>query len=171
MLGKKDVNVKISTIIGRGCECDGNFSSTGSVRMDGVVNGSLTVGGTVIVGASGVVNGDITAKAAIIGGQVLGNVDAPEKIEMIASAQVFGDVSTSVLVIDEKAVFQGRCNMNKEKPAASKGKGGVKAGRDGRKTAKAAIVEALKADADEEEMNKQEAEVQFETVTDENHAE
>ncbi len=154
MLGKKDENVKISTIIGRGSECDGDFSSTGSVRMDGVVNGCLNVGGTVIVGATGVVNGDIRAKAAIIGGQVLGNIDAPEKIELIASAQVFGDVSTGILVIDEKAVFQGRCNMNKEKPAA-KAKGSLKGSRDGRKTAKAAIVEALKADADEEEMNKQ----------------
>lgn len=153
MLGKKDVNVKISTIIGRGSECYGDFTSTGSIRMDGIVNGNLSVGGTVIIGATGVVNGNISAKAAIIGGQVLGNVVAPEKVEMIATAQVFGDVTTAVLVIDEKAIFQGRCNMNKEVPSAGKAKSGLKAVRAGRKTAKAAIVEALKADADEEEYN------------------
>ena len=150
MLGKKDVDVKISTIIGRGCECFGDFASNGSMRMDGVVNGDLNVNGTIIIGATGLVNGNIFAKAAIIGGQVLGNVEAPEKVELIATAQVFGDVTTGVLVIDEKAIFQGRCNMNKEVPVG-KQKGSGKAVRTGRKTAKAAIVEALKDD--EEELN------------------
>lgn len=163
MLGKKDVDVKISTIIGRGCECFGDFTSNGSMRMDGVVNGDLNVNGTIIIGATGVVNGNILAKAAIIGGQVLGNVEAPEKIELIATAQVFGDVTTSVLVIDEKAIFQGSCNMNKEVPTG-KHKSNGKAVRSGRKTAKAAIVEALKADEEELNAMQHEAELDVEIV-------
>lgn len=154
MLGKKDLNVKINTIIGKGAECQGDFSANDSVRMDGTINGNVTVAGAVIIGATGLVNGNITAKSVVVGGQVLGGIEAPERVELIGTAQVFGDITTGVLVVDEKAVFQGKCNMNKEMPTG-KVQPGLKAVRSGKKTAKAAIVEALRADEEELELDKE----------------
>ena len=48
---------QISTIIGMNAECDGDFKAEGSIRIDGTVNGGVTVTDTVIVGASGCING------------------------------------------------------------------------------------------------------------------
>ncbi len=60
--------LQITTIIGMGAECNGDFSASGVIRIDGTVNGNVVVTDTVIVGASGCINGNIDAKRVIIGG-------------------------------------------------------------------------------------------------------
>ena len=75
---KKNQQITITTIIGAGAECDGDFTAQGSARIDGRVNGNVKVTGTVIVGTAGAINGNIEAQAAMIGGEVIGNVSADE---------------------------------------------------------------------------------------------
>lgn len=140
---KKSEQIMITTIIGKGAECGGDFSAQGSARIDGRIDGNVKVTGKLIVGTTGVINGSVEAKAAMIGGEVIGNVTAPERTELTATARVIGDISTEVIVIDEKAVFQGGCNMNQETPA-KKPRTSMKAARAGKKSAKAAIAEALR---------------------------
>ena len=150
MIGKKN-EIRITTIIGRDAECNGDFSSGGSVRVDGTINGDITASETVILGATGVVNGDIVAKVAIIGGEIIGSINAPEKTELTSTARVIGDINTKTIVIDENAIFQGSCNMNQD-VSAKRPKPSSKAVKTGKKTAKAAIEEALR-DADDTGMD------------------
>lgn len=133
---------QISTIIGMEAVCNGDFASGGSVRIDGTVNGNVTVTDCVIVGASGCIHGDINARKVVIGGEIYGNLNVPEKVELTSTARVIGDLTTSALVIDEKAVFQGRCDMNQD--VSKKVKLNNKAVKAMKKSAKSAIVEALK---------------------------
>ena len=63
---------QISTIIGMNAECDGDFKAEGSIRIDGTVNGGVTVTDTGLVGAAGCINGDINSKKVIIGGEGYG---------------------------------------------------------------------------------------------------
>ena len=133
---------QISTIIGMGAVCNGDFTSDGSVRIDGPVIGNVTVTDSVIVGASGCIHGDINSRMVVIGGEVYGNLNVPEKVELTSTARVIGDLTTSALVIDEKAVFQGRCDMNQD--VSKKVKLNNKAVKAMKKSAKSAIVEALK---------------------------
>lgn len=152
MMGKKDAaKSTINTILGKGSDFQGDFTAEGSARIDGNVNGSVKVTGSLIVGSTGIIHGDVEAGSAIIGGEVLGNIAAADKAELTATAKVIGDVATKVIVIDEHAVFQGRCDMNQEgierkKPAMVR----AKAARAGRKSAKAALEEALKEVEEEE---------------------
>ncbi len=139
----KKQETQITTIIGAGAVCEGDFSAKGSVRIDGVVNGSVKVTGNITIGATGRINGDVEALSAIVGGEVTGNVSAPERVELIETARLIGDITTAVIVIDEKAIFQGKCDMNQE-VSGKKAKPAAKAVRAGRKSAKAAIAEALK---------------------------
>lgn len=139
----KEKEVVITTIIGKGAECEGDFSAEGSVRIDGCINGNVTVTGTLIVGATGSINGDVSAATAIIGGEVTGNVNAPGKAELTTTARVIGDITTGTIIIDEKAIFQGKCDMNQD-VSSKRPRPNGKALRNGRKLAKAAIAEALK---------------------------
>jgi cytoskeletal protein CcmA (bactofilin family) len=98
----------------------------------------------------------VEAASVTIGGEVLGNVNAPQKAELTSTARVIGDISTSVIVIDEKAIFQGKCDMNQED--AKPRKRPTKEKRAGRKSARDALREALleaeneaKAEAEETE--------------------
>ena len=140
---KKNKEMIITTLIGRGAECNGDFSSKGSARVDGCINGNVTVTGTLIVGVTGSINGDISAQATIIGGEVIGNVTSTERTELTQTARLIGDINTAVIVIDEKAIFQGGCNMNQE-TGGKRPKPAARAVRAGKRTAKEAIAEALK---------------------------
>lgn len=139
----KKKEVVITTIIGKGAECEGDFSAAGSVRIDGTVNGNVTVGETLIVGATGSIDGDVNASAVIIGGEVIGNIAAPERTELTTTAKVIGDITTGSIIIDEKAIFQGRCDMNQD-AASKRPRFSGKTIRAGKKSAKDAIAEALR---------------------------
>lgn len=133
---------QISTIIGMNAECNGDFKAEGTIRVDGTVNGNVTVTDAVIVGASGCINGDINAKKVIIGGEVYGNLNVPEKVELTSTARVIGDITTNGLVIDEQAVFQGRCDMNQD--AGKRPKPSRRELKEMQKEAKSAVSDALK---------------------------
>ena len=140
----------MNTLIGAGAELSGDFTLDGSARIDGKIGGNVTVTGNLILGAGSVVMGDVQAASVLIGGEVTGDINAPEKAELTASAKVLGDIVTTVIVIDEHAVFQGKIDMNQTVPDK---KGKIKAAKTvkaGRKSAKAAIAEALKEVAEEE---------------------
>ena len=133
---------QISTIIGMNAECDGDFKAEGTIRVDGTVNGNVTVTDAVIVGASGCINGDINAKKVIIGGEVYGNLNVPEKVELTSTARVIGDITTNGLVIDEQAIFQGRCDMNQD--ASKRPKPNRRELKEMQKEAKSAVADTLK---------------------------
>lgn len=160
MFGKKDTEIKITTLIGDGAKLGGSFTVPGSARIDGCVDGDVTVGGTLIVGATGVISGNVTAEAVVIGGEVSGNISAPQKAELTGTAKVLGDISTSVIVIDENAVFQGKCNMNQTEPDKKTQTMTAKAVNASRKSAKAALEEALREVHEAEQREAQETEDQ-----------
>lgn len=139
----KKQELQITTIIGRGAVCNGNFSAEGSIRIDGTVQGDVTISGTLIVGVAGYINGDVNANVVIVGGEINGNVNAPEKTELTSTARMIGDIVTNTIVIDEKAVFQGNCNMNQD-VSGKRPRPSSRALKASKKTAKAAIEEALR---------------------------
>ena len=148
MLGKKSTDTKINTLIGAGAELSGDFTLDGSARIDGKIGGNVTVTGSLILGA-----GEVQAASVLIGGEVTGNITAPEKAELTASAKVLGDIATKVIVIDEHAIFQGKIDMNQAVPD-KKGKAkAAKATRVGRKSAKAAIAEVEEEEKRENQEN------------------
>lgn len=140
----KKADAKINTIIGKGTVITGDFAARCSVRLDGTIEGEVNVDGTLIVGAAGKINGSIEAASAIIGGEVYGDVNATEKIEITSTAKVIGNLRTNIIVIDEKAIFQGGCDMNQDVAEGAKPRKRItRETRSGKKSAKDALKEAL----------------------------
>lgn len=102
---------KVSTIICKGAVVGGSFSAPDSARIDGEVQGDVTVKGLLILGDKSKVSGNVEAEAVMVGGEVTGNITAKGKVQLMESAKVNGDIKTEVLVVDEKAVFNGKCEM------------------------------------------------------------
>ncbi len=100
----------INTLIGEGCEFEGNLNLSTSTRIDGRVKGNIKSEGMLIIGKSGSVEGDIHCSEILIHGVVNGNIEA-RKIELRKGATLNGDVRTEVFVIEEGAVYNGRCSM------------------------------------------------------------
>lgn len=109
-MGKETVTKDLN-LIGHGTIIEGRVRSQGGVRVDGRVLGDITAYEGVSVGVSGEVQGNINAKTITIGGKVRGSLSAQEKLVFLGQAVVQGDIRTAKLVIDEGAVFDGKCSM------------------------------------------------------------
>lgn len=99
------------TVVGLNTVLTGNIEAQDSVCVEGTVMGNLKCRSMVIIGVKGRIEGDVEAAAAIIGGTVKGNVKVEELLEMLKSAAVLGDISTSRLQVAPGAVLKGRCSM------------------------------------------------------------
>ena len=109
---------KIETIIGSSAEFKGDLICKGSLRIDGKVEGRVISEDGIIVGENGRVKGNITAKYILIGGKVEGDLDAEGRVEILPTGQLIGDIRSPRLIIAEGVVFEGSCEMLKEKPDA-----------------------------------------------------
>jgi cytoskeletal protein CcmA (bactofilin family) len=108
----------LNTIIGKDSVIEGTLEVKGGLRIDGMVRGQITATESLSVGDSGRVEADLASVMIVIGGKVVGNILAKEKIELQSKAEVEGDITTKNLIIEEGALFHGRCNM-KGRPSES----------------------------------------------------
>ncbi len=86
-----------------------------SFRVEGKVEGSVVSKGILVVGEGGEVDGDILVGQIFVSGTVRGTIHATEKVQLCASGRLFADLETPSLAIEDGAVFEGRCVMNREK--------------------------------------------------------
>jgi cytoskeletal protein CcmA (bactofilin family) len=105
---------KVDSVIGASSLVKGDIHSRGTLRIDGTVEGNVRVDATVIIGEKGVVKANITANHVIIGGTVHGNVQGRERVEVLSTGRMYGDVTTaaSKFVVAEGVIFEGRCSMS-----------------------------------------------------------
>lgn len=100
-----------NAILDQGSEFEGKLTFEGTVRIDGVYKGEIVADATLIVGETGKVYADVRVRTAVISGEVVGNVEASEKVELNAPGILRGNIKTPNLVIEEGVVFEGSCNM------------------------------------------------------------
>lgn len=112
--------VVVNTIVGAGTEFVGDIYTKDTTRIDGIIRGNIQSDGMVIIGTNGQVEGNISAAEVNIAGMIKGDMVAQNRIEILSTAHIEGNITTKSLCIDEHAVFQGVCNMNRMDDSASK---------------------------------------------------
>lgn len=105
------------THIAAGSRVKGEIAGPTELLVEGEIHGEIRVDSSVVVGAEGVVQGSISAKVVRVGGRVVGNVHASERVEVAPSGTLEGDITAPRIVIAEGAFFKGKVEM-KEKGAA-----------------------------------------------------
>lgn len=106
----------MNTIIGKDSIIEGTIKIQGGLRIDGMVRGKVSASESLAVGDSGTIEAELTARIAVIGGKVVGSIFAQDKIELQSKAIVEGDITTKNLIVEEGAIFHGRCNMKNSSP-------------------------------------------------------
>jgi cytoskeletal protein CcmA (bactofilin family) len=99
------------TFLGKGVKFNGVVHFEGTVRIDGRLEGEIHTKGTLIVGEHAIIKGIITAGSITCGGKIQGNVTATDKMHLLKSAIVIGDVRSSAFSMEDGAHFQGACDM------------------------------------------------------------
>ncbi len=114
MFGNKkntEIAAQVETLIGQSTTVKGSLSSNGALRIDGKFEGDIATTADIIVGESGVIAATVAAQNAIVAGAITGNMDIGDKLELLPTAKVVGDLKVGSLIIGEGAIFKGNCEM------------------------------------------------------------
>lgn len=104
----------INNIIGEGTHISGKVFVPGSVRVDGQIDGEITVSEMLTVGKTGNLKGTINTKDAVIGGIVDGKLIVKNRVELQKTAKVNIDLVCKYLIVEEGVIFDGTCSMSKQ---------------------------------------------------------
>ena len=100
---------KITGFFNKDSEFKGDLSFKGSFRIDGNFKGTINSESILVVGETGKVEADIKVGYLINNGQIKGNVQANEKVEINAKGKVIGSITAPKLVIEEGAYLEANC--------------------------------------------------------------
>lgn len=107
---------EVKAFLGEGTKFKGILRFTGSVRLDGLLEGKIITKDTLIVGEKAHIIAELSVGTLISLGKIEGNIVAANKIEIRAKSEIIGNIKTPLLFVEEGASFDGQCEMqNKDK--------------------------------------------------------
>jgi cytoskeletal protein CcmA (bactofilin family) len=111
-MSKKD-EVKVIAFLGNNTEFEGKLTFNDAVRIDGTFKGEIESEGMLIVGETAMLHSEIRVSHIIISGEIHGNIVAGTRIEIHAPGKVYGNIQAPVVVMEQGAIFEGNCRMEK----------------------------------------------------------
>jgi cytoskeletal protein CcmA (bactofilin family) len=98
-------------ILSKNTKTIGDLTSEGDFRIDGVLEGTLTTKGRVIIGLDGSITGKIFCENADIEGRFSGELKVNKTLTIKATASISGDVVLGKLSVEPGATFNASCTM------------------------------------------------------------
>ncbi|QQY79599.1 cytoskeletal protein CcmA (bactofilin family) [Keratinibaculum paraultunense] len=115
MFGKKEeFTSKIDSLIGENTKIIGKIEGSGSLRIDGFIEGDIDYNGDIIIGETGKVEGNISCNNLSLSGKVKGNINSKSNLTILPKGNLVGDTEVASLIIHENASFNGNCKMKNE---------------------------------------------------------
>lgn len=105
-----NVNV-INSIIGFGTVFSGDLDLTGLLKIDGDFSGSVKAEGKVLIGHTGRAKCSIFAKTVVVGGVVKGDIYAEDRVVVLSTGMVLGNIRSPRLVMEEGVLFNGELTI------------------------------------------------------------
>jgi cytoskeletal protein CcmA (bactofilin family) len=100
--------------IGKAVKIVGQIFTKEDLYVDGDVEGTIeSQDNKVTIGPNGRVQAGIRAREVVILGQVQGNVEASDKVDIRKDAKLVGDITTSRISIEDGALFKGSIDIKK----------------------------------------------------------
>jgi cytoskeletal protein CcmA (bactofilin family) len=102
---------KIDTYIGKDAKVEGTLVASGSVRVDGFLEGALRVEGDLVIGTGALVVASVCVANVTVAGELRGEVDSPGRLDIASTGKMIGDVKVGSFAVDDGALFLGKCEM------------------------------------------------------------
>src|SRR5438128_12384657 len=101
--------------IGKSIVINGELSGSEDLTIEGRVDGKIELRDHVLtVGSNGKIKAQVSAKAIVVLGQVTGNLNATEKVDIKESGSVEGDIVAPRVAIADGSHFKGSIDMQKK---------------------------------------------------------
>ena len=111
------------SVIASDLTIEDKISGSGHVRIAGKFKGDVNVEGDLTIDGGARLNGGVRAKRVNVAGELEGNIDSAERVELQPSAVLIGDVKAGTLIVASGSRIRGNveCGWDDAAPAA-KGK-------------------------------------------------
>lgn len=97
--------------VGKGVDFKGVITYSGTVRIDGSLDGEIHTDGALVIGPEAVLTAKVTAGTVVCHGTITGDIKAKDQIMLCAPAVVQGSLTTPVLAMEEGVLFNGTLEM------------------------------------------------------------
>jgi cytoskeletal protein CcmA (bactofilin family) len=94
-----------------GSHINGELRFETTFRVDGKLTGIVRSGGDLVVGEGGEVEGEVEVGQVFVSGVVRGTIRAARRVQITPTGKVFADLETPALIVEDGALFEGRCAM------------------------------------------------------------
>jgi cytoskeletal protein CcmA (bactofilin family) len=111
MAAGRHEDFSINTIIGPGTSVSGDIESGGFTRVDGNIRGDVNAQGRVVIGEKARMKSNVSGTFVTVGGVVFGNVLASERLIILATGLIMGDVITRRIQADDGCLVHGRVRV------------------------------------------------------------
>jgi cytoskeletal protein CcmA (bactofilin family) len=101
----------ISAFVGKGVEFKGTISYSGTVKIDGYLDGEIDTDGVLLIGEEAVIQAKVTARTIVCKGKITGDIVAKARVELRAPAVINGSIQTPILFIEDGVLFNGAIEM------------------------------------------------------------
>jgi cytoskeletal protein CcmA (bactofilin family) len=106
---------RTTSYLGPGLRIKGEITGNEDLKLDSKVEGLVSIGGfRLTVGPSAQLSADVIAREAVIFGEVTGDISACDKIELMKSASIVGDLTTGKIMVEEGAYFKGSVEVGRD---------------------------------------------------------
>lgn len=106
---------KLDTIVSSNITIEGKFKSTGNIRLDCTIIGSVE-SESLFIGQNSDINGTVNCDNIIVAGKITGNVFCKGKMHIKETGVIDGDIEVNILSMDEGSLFTGKCTRRKPEP-------------------------------------------------------
>jgi cytoskeletal protein CcmA (bactofilin family) len=101
-------NIRTPASLGPSLIIKGDLIGHEDLKFEGKLEGAISLGGHWLsVGSTAHIHANIVAREVVVAGEVIGNVNAPDRIELKKGGSIVGDLTTNRLVIEDGAFFKG----------------------------------------------------------------
>ena len=111
-----------TSVVSAGSAWEGTLKLEGSVRVEGQLSGEIEARDTVYVAESALVDARIHASFVVIAGTFQGQVHCSERLELMPTSRITGDLTTKALMIHEGAFIDGQIHMTNDQRSADSAK-------------------------------------------------
>ncbi len=97
----------VNSIVGEGTHFRGHLELAGLLRIDGDFSGSIRTAGRVLIGRNGRADCTIQAGTVVVGGVLRGTIHSTEKVIVLSSALIIGDIYSPRLIVEDGVILDG----------------------------------------------------------------
>lgn len=104
------------TFIGPNVTIDGTITGSEPIVVEGTIHGKINLTSDLRIGTKARVEATVHARNVTIEGKLTGDMSADERVELVTTAIVEGNIKAPKIIVAEGARFRGNVDMGSSRP-------------------------------------------------------